>query len=168
MGHYYIFPNGSRIKLVGLDKNPNGLRGNTLDLIVIDECGFVTNLDYIYKSVIIPATLHRPNCKIIMISTPPSTPAHPLLITAKKQKQKVPTSNSTFLPIQGSRKMTLSGWLRKWAGGIQRRFAANACASLSPIPIFKSSPSGTTSMFKICLGTNSFSTTTNTSEWIWA
>ncbi len=76
VGHYYIFPNGSRIKLVGLDKNPNGLRGNTLDLIVIDECGFVANLDYIYKSVIVPATLHRPNCKIIMISTPPSTPAH--------------------------------------------------------------------------------------------
>lgn len=77
VGHYYIFPNGSRIKLVGLDKNPNGLRGNTLDLIIIDECGFVTNLEYIYKSVIIPATLHRPNCKIIMISTPPSSPAHP-------------------------------------------------------------------------------------------
>jgi hypothetical protein len=77
VGHYYVFPNGSRIKLVGLDKNPNGLRGNTLDLIIIDECGFVGNLDYIYKSIIIPATLHRPNCKIILISTPPSTPAHP-------------------------------------------------------------------------------------------
>lgn len=76
VGHFYVFPNGSRIKLVGLDKNPNGLRGNTLDLIIIDECGFVTNLDYIYKSIIIPATLHRPNCKIILISTPPSTPAH--------------------------------------------------------------------------------------------
>lgn len=72
----FIFPNGSRIKLVGLDKNPNGLRGNALDLIVIDECGFVSNLDYIYKSVIIPATTHRPNCRIILISTPPSTPAH--------------------------------------------------------------------------------------------
>lgn len=76
VGKFYVFPNGSRIKLVGLDKNPNGLRGNTLDLIIIDECGFVTNLDYIYKSVIVPATLHRPNCKIIFISTPPSTPAH--------------------------------------------------------------------------------------------
>lgn len=76
VGNFYVFPNGSRIKLVGLDKNPNGLRGNTLDLIIIDECGFVGNLDYIYKSVIIPATLHRPNCKIIFISTPPSTPAH--------------------------------------------------------------------------------------------
>lgn len=72
----YIFPNKSRIKLVGLDKKPNGLRGNTLDLIIVDECGFVTNLHYIYTSVIVPSTLHRPNCRIILISTPPSTPAH--------------------------------------------------------------------------------------------
>ena len=75
----YIFPNGSRIKLVGVDKNPNGLRGNSLDLVILDECGFITNLEYIYKSVIIPATTHRPNCKIILISTPPSTPAHPFV-----------------------------------------------------------------------------------------
>lgn len=84
VGNYYRFPNGSRIKLVGLDKNPNGLRGNTLDLIIIDECGFVTNLDYIYKSIIIPATLHRPNCKIVLISTPPATPAHPFVDYVQK------------------------------------------------------------------------------------
>lgn len=84
IGKFYVFPNGSRIKLVGLDKHPNGLRGNTLDLIIIDECGFVANLDYIYKSVIIPATLHRPNCKIILISTPPSTPAHPFVDYVQK------------------------------------------------------------------------------------
>lgn len=84
VGHFYIYPNGSRVKLVGLDKNPNGLRGNTLDLIIIDECGFVTNLDYIYKSIIIPATLHRPNCKVILISTPPSTPAHPFMDYVQK------------------------------------------------------------------------------------
>lgn len=84
VGKFYVFPNGSRIKLVGLDKNPNGLRGNTLDLIIIDECGFVGNLDYIYKSVIIPATLHRPNCKIIFLSTPPSTPAHPFVDYVQK------------------------------------------------------------------------------------
>jgi hypothetical protein len=76
-GSKWVFPNGSEIKLVGLDKSPNSLRGNVIDLIIIDEAGFVTNLDYIYKSIIIPATLHRPNCKIIFISTPPSTPAHP-------------------------------------------------------------------------------------------
>ncbi len=76
-GAKWVFPNGSEIKLVGLDKKPNGLRGNSIDLIVIDEAGFVGNLDYIYSSVIIPATLHRPNCRILFISTPPSTPAHP-------------------------------------------------------------------------------------------
>ncbi len=75
----FIFPNGSRIKLVGVDKNPNGLRGNSLDLVILDECGFIEKLEYIYKSVIIPATTHRPNCKIILISTPPSTPAHPFI-----------------------------------------------------------------------------------------
>lgn len=78
-GKSFIFPNGSRIKLVGLDKKPNGLRGNTLDMIILDECGFVARLDYIYKSIIIPATTHRPNCRIVLISTPPSTPAHPFV-----------------------------------------------------------------------------------------
>lgn len=75
-GSKWVFANGSEIKLVGLDKSPNGLRGNVIDLIVIDEAGFVENLQYIYSSVIVPATLHRPNCRIIFISTPPSTPAH--------------------------------------------------------------------------------------------
>src|ERR1039458_7040342 len=56
----WIFPNGSEIKLVGLDKNPNGLRGNTIDMIIVDECGFVERLDYLYKSVLVPATMHRP------------------------------------------------------------------------------------------------------------
>lgn len=83
-GTSFIFPNGSRIKLVGLDKNPNGLRGNTLDLIILDECGFVSNLDYIYRSVIIPATTHRPDAKIILISTPPSTAAHPFIDYAQR------------------------------------------------------------------------------------
>lgn len=78
-GTQFIFPNGSRIRLVGLDRNPDGLRGNTLDLIILDECGFVDTLDYLYKSIIIPATMHRPKARIIMISTPPSTPAHPFV-----------------------------------------------------------------------------------------
>lgn len=78
-GGKWVFPNGSEIKLVGLDLSPNGLRGNVIDMIVIDEAGFVDTLQYIYTSIIIPATLHRPNCKILMISTPPSTPAHPFM-----------------------------------------------------------------------------------------
>lgn len=75
-GSKWVFKNGSEIKLIGLDKSPNSLRGNVIDAIILDEAGFISNLDYVYKSIIVPATLHRPNCKIIMISTPPSTPAH--------------------------------------------------------------------------------------------
>lgn len=72
----YVFPNGSEIRLVGLDRKPNGLRGNKLDLIFLDECGYITNLDYIYKFVLIPATTHVPDAKIIMASTQPESPDH--------------------------------------------------------------------------------------------
>lgn len=71
----YHFPNGSVIKLVGLDKNKNGLRGNIIDILFVDEAGFVSNLEYLYKSVIIPATRDRP-FKLIFPSTPPETPEH--------------------------------------------------------------------------------------------
>jgi hypothetical protein len=83
-GSKFIAHNDSEIKLVGLDKNPNGLRGNVIDLIILDEAGFITNLDYLYKSVIIPATTHRPNCRVVFSSTPPSTPAHSFLDYVEK------------------------------------------------------------------------------------
>lgn len=76
----FILPhNGSEIKLIGLDRKPNGLRGNVIDLIILDETAFMNRLDYLYKSVIIPATTHRPNCKVFLFSTPPDTPAHDFL-----------------------------------------------------------------------------------------
>lgn len=75
-GSKFVFPNGSEIHLVGLDQNPDALRGNTLDMIVIDEAAFVDKLEYLYESVIIPATMHRPDCRIVFISTPPKSPTH--------------------------------------------------------------------------------------------
>lgn len=71
----WTLPNGSTIKLVGLDKNPNGLRGNNIDDLVVDEAGFVANLAYLYRSVIIPATMKR-KFKLIFPSTPPESPEH--------------------------------------------------------------------------------------------
>lgn len=72
----YVFPNGSIIKLVGLDRKPNGLRGNSIDLIIIDEAGFVSRLDYLHTSVIVPLTTHRPDAKILLLTTPPESPDH--------------------------------------------------------------------------------------------
>lgn len=72
----FYFKNGSEIKLVGLDKNSNGLRGNAINIIIIDEAAFVNNLKYLHTSVIIPATAKQKNIKIIFISTPPESPEH--------------------------------------------------------------------------------------------
>ncbi len=76
----YVFPKvgykQSTIKLVGLDRKPNGLRGNTIDLIGLDEAGFINRLGYLYDSVIVPLTTHRPNARIIFQSTPPESPDH--------------------------------------------------------------------------------------------
>lgn len=84
-GSKYILPhNKSEIKLVGLDRKPNGLRGTVIDLIILSEAGFISNLHYLFKSVIIPATTHRPDCAIVMLTTPPETPAHEFLDYVQK------------------------------------------------------------------------------------
>lgn len=74
----YIFPhNGAEIQLVGLDKRPDGGRGNYCDLYIFEEAGQIDNLQYLYSSVVSPMTLRREGARIIMISTPSPTPAHP-------------------------------------------------------------------------------------------
>lgn len=74
-GSKYVFQNGAEIKLIGLDLHPDGLRGNALDLVVIDEAGFVSNLRYVF-SIVIAMLRHRPNLRVIMSSTPSETPDH--------------------------------------------------------------------------------------------
>lgn len=68
----WVFPNGSEIHLIGLDRKPNGLRGtHKVDLIILEEAGFISKLESIYYSVIVPTTMHRPDCKILLLTTPP-------------------------------------------------------------------------------------------------
>lgn len=73
----YVFPNGAEIQLVGLDKRPDGGRGNYCDLYIFEEAGMIKNLKYLYYSVVSPMIITRPGAKIIFISTPSVTPAHP-------------------------------------------------------------------------------------------
>jgi hypothetical protein len=73
----YTFHNGSEIALIGLDRKPNGLRGqHGVDLIILEEAGFISKLEALYRSVIVPTTTHRPECKIVLISTPPESLDH--------------------------------------------------------------------------------------------
>ena len=72
----YRFKNGSEIQLIGLDRKPNGGRGNYCDLYVFDEAAYISNLSYIYSSVVVPMTMYRKGARVIMISTPPKSPDH--------------------------------------------------------------------------------------------
>jgi hypothetical protein len=69
----YTYPNGSQVILVGLDKNPNKLRGNRILLIIIEEAGFVDSdkLQYVVESIIAGAQLREKHARTVLISTPP-------------------------------------------------------------------------------------------------
>lgn len=69
----YQYPNEAEIKLVGLDKNPDQMRGNRLRLVVIEEAGFVDSdvLRYVLDSVVSSAQLREADARTILPSTPP-------------------------------------------------------------------------------------------------
>jgi len=67
------YDNESQVILVGLDKNPDKLRGNRIRLIVIEEAGFVDSdkLEYVLDSVVAGAQLREKQARTVLISTPP-------------------------------------------------------------------------------------------------
>lgn len=72
----YIFPNGSRIELSGLDGGrAESIRGGSCTLAIIDEAGLVTDLKYIVRSIILPTTTTTKG-KIVLASTPPKSSDH--------------------------------------------------------------------------------------------
>lgn len=72
----YVFKNGSRIEVIGLDVRPDGARGTGVDMVFLDEAGFFLNLEYLVNAVISPQMLGRPHARIIAASTPPVSPSH--------------------------------------------------------------------------------------------
>lgn len=74
--YQYTFANGSVIQLAGSDGGHfEKLRGQKSELILVDEAGFVSNLEEVVMSVLRPTTTHTGG-KIILASTPPSDPDH--------------------------------------------------------------------------------------------
>lgn len=72
----YIFPNGSMIHIAGVNNgHADDLRGTSADLCVIDESGFVDDLQYLVDSVLTPQLLTTQG-KLIMASSSPLSPAH--------------------------------------------------------------------------------------------
>ena len=72
------FYNGSMIDLVGLDLKPDGMRGNSVSLAIIEEAGYVKRLRYIYFDVVVPMFMHtqKLNPKCVMLGTPAGDLTH--------------------------------------------------------------------------------------------
>jgi hypothetical protein len=93
----FEFRNGSSITVCGTEQGQvDGLRGTSCDLAIIDEAGFVTDLEYALESVLIPQTLTRPNSRILLVSTPPISPDHAFVRYANDAMKKGAYSRFTI------------------------------------------------------------------------
>lgn len=75
----WVFKNGSSITCYGTDNNnADNMRGQTFDVVIVDEAAFIDadEYDYILKSVIFPTLTNSHIGKFIQISTPPKTLEH--------------------------------------------------------------------------------------------
>lgn len=76
----WVFKNGSYIKLCGANNGQfDNLRGNKSDLFILDEAAQIDKVDEVINSVALPQLLSskNPRKKVILPSTPPTTPDHP-------------------------------------------------------------------------------------------
>lgn len=73
-GAGFYFPNGSALRLVGLDKDPNGLRGRASDGDDISEAAYVRHLMYNIQSVLTPQYQGRDYARMCVESTAPEEP----------------------------------------------------------------------------------------------
>jgi hypothetical protein len=65
-----LFPNGSMITIAGTDgNNADNLRGAYCNIAVADEAGFMDDLDYVIKNILLPMT-DTVTGKLILLSTP--------------------------------------------------------------------------------------------------
>ncbi len=70
----YYFPNGSALRLAGLDKNPNALRGRASHGDDISEAAFIRHLRYTVKNVLYHQYQQRPDARMCLESSAPTEP----------------------------------------------------------------------------------------------
>lgn len=86
-GIWYFPTTGSQIQIVGCDGgNAESARGSDSDLCMIDEAGFVEDLNYIVGSVLNP-TMLLTDGKTILASTPPKSPTHEFVLFMNQAKE---------------------------------------------------------------------------------
>lgn len=71
-----FFPNGSQLRLVGIDMNPRGLRGRGSDGFVVSEAGHVKKLKKTVNDVVYPQFQRRSHARMILESNAPEDIDH--------------------------------------------------------------------------------------------
>lgn len=80
------FHNGSKLQIEGADEgNAERLRGTSTDLGIIDEAGFVKDLEYLVKDILLPQTLTTKG-KLILSSSAPKSTSHAFVDFIKEAK----------------------------------------------------------------------------------
>jgi PBSX family phage terminase large subunit len=83
----YVFKNGSQLQMAGSDGNSaERLRGQTSNLVLVDEAGFVSNLDNIMKDILLPTLIHSGG-RTILASSPPKEPDHDFVQYIERAEQ---------------------------------------------------------------------------------
>lgn len=83
----FLFPNGSEYHLAGSnDGHADDLRGTACHLAMVDEAGFIDELDYLIDDVLTPQTLDTGGT-LLVSSTPPRSPAHDYVGFAEECKR---------------------------------------------------------------------------------
>jgi hypothetical protein len=71
-----FFPNGSQLRLVGIDLNPRGLRGRGSDGFCVSEAGHVKKLKRTVSDVVYPQFQRRDHARMILESNAPEEVEH--------------------------------------------------------------------------------------------
>jgi hypothetical protein len=73
---HFLYPNGSILSIAGTDGgNADRLRGSACDLGILDEAGFIDNLRYVVRSILMPQFITTDG-RLIISSSSPLSPAH--------------------------------------------------------------------------------------------
>ena len=69
----------SEFQLVGVNEDPDAIRGEATDMAVLDEAGMMKRLKYIVEDILSFQFMGRKDALFAMISTPPASMDHPFI-----------------------------------------------------------------------------------------
>lgn len=112
----YRFPNGAILTVAGCDnENYENLRGTESHFVIVDEAGFIDQLQAVLDDVLLPMTLET-NATVVISSTPPKSPDHHAVAVAQECQGNGRYFHQTMYDNPRLTGEQLEKFLRKMAG----------------------------------------------------